>query len=190
MKKKMAFLFTFSVFCPLFCFNSFAKEFISPVKVNVSYDENMTTLDALSVSGPYYTCEKRVYLVPGKRVQLYLRADNDNTFAVTKASEVLISGAKYVTAGKRDSSALLALTIDLPDEYPWLVDHDGWVSDDNGFKFLSDDGYLCAGWQEINDKYYYFDDNGYVLLDSRTPDGYFVDFLGEWDGASALLSAN
>lgn len=189
MKKKMAFLFVLSAFASSFCFSAFAKEYIAPVEVNVIYDKNMSTLDALSVSGPYYTCEKRVYLEPGKRVQLFLRADNDNTFAITKASEVVISGAKYVAAKKRDFSTLLALTVDLPDDYPWLIDHSGWIGDDHGFKFLSDSGvYLCDGWQEIGGKYYYFGSDGYVLLDSRTPDGYAVDCSGEWDGASALIS--
>lgn len=54
-----------------------------------------------------------------------------------------------------------------------------WQLDDNGKKYIKDDGtYEASGWQKINEKFYYFDENGYVLKNTVTPDGYTVDERG------------
>ena len=35
-------------------------------------------------------------------------------------------------------------------------------------------------WEIINGIWYYFDENGYMLADTTTPDGYYVDVNGAW----------
>ena len=60
-----------------------------------------------------------------------------------------------------------------------------WQSNGNGWRWQNDDGsYAANSWQWIdgnNDgvaECYYFDGNGYLLLNTTTPDGYFVDGNG------------
>lgn len=62
-----------------------------------------------------------------------------------------------------------------------------WVSDTTGWWWQNDDGsYPAATWQWIdgnNDgvaESYYFDGQGYCLLNTTTPDGYTVNADGAW----------
>lgn len=48
----------------------------------------------------------------------------------------------------------------------------GWRQDEKGWYYYNLDGsYPKNGWQEIGGKQYYFDENGYMLSDTTTPDG-------------------
>lgn len=54
-----------------------------------------------------------------------------------------------------------------------------WMHDENGFWFKrADGGYTANDWLQIGYLYYYFDENGYTLSDTTTPDGYQVDYFG------------
>lgn len=54
-----------------------------------------------------------------------------------------------------------------------------WQQDTTGWWYEQDNA--CAtGWQWIDGKSYYFDDNGYLLSNTTTPDGYQVDASGAW----------
>lgn len=56
-----------------------------------------------------------------------------------------------------------------------------WQQDNTGWKYQNDDGsYSTSKWQEIGGKYYYFDENSYILKDTTTPDGYQVGSDGAW----------
>lgn len=62
-----------------------------------------------------------------------------------------------------------------------------WQSDSAGWWYQNDDGsYPVNTWQWIdgnNDgiaESYYFDANGYCLMNTTTPDGYIVDSNGAW----------
>lgn len=48
------------------------------------------------------------------QITIYLQADDDYYFALTKASSVKLKGATYVKATKQDSSSTLKLTVELP----------------------------------------------------------------------------
>ena len=54
----------------------------------------------------------------------------------------------------------------------------------NKLKHLYNGEWMCSGWQKISEmnvfKYFYFDENGYLLTDTVTPDGYTVNEYGEW----------
>ncbi len=62
-----------------------------------------------------------------------------------------------------------------------------WKTAENGrWWYQNDDGsYPQNTWQLINEKYYYFDAEGYLLVNTTTPDGYWV---GE-DGAMVSQGA-
>ena len=60
----------------------------------------------------------------------------------------------------------------------------GWEPIDIGWKFKQEDGtYLTNAWrQDSNGKWYYLNEDGWMLKDTNTPDGYHVDAKGVWDG--------
>ncbi len=61
-----------------------------------------------------------------------------------------------------------------------------WMRDANGWSYLNDTGAKAVGWQWIDsngDGYsecYYFDEFGYCLMNTTTPDGKTVDASGAW----------
>lgn len=62
-----------------------------------------------------------------------------------------------------------------------------WKQDSIGWWYQNDDGsYPSNTWQWIDGNYdgiaesYFFDANGYCLMNTITPDGYTVDLNGAW----------
>lgn len=69
----------------------------------------------------------------------------------------------------------------------WYLESDGtyhaseWKgSDSAGWSYLNADGYAATGWFEIGDQWYFSDENGSLLTNTVTPDGYRVDGSGAW----------
>lgn len=64
-----------------------------------------------------------------------------------------------------------------------------WASPSTGqWKYQNDDGSYATGWIKDNNKSYYLDDNGIMLSNTTTPDGYYVDVNGVWDGKDAEIT--
>lgn len=63
----------------------------------------------------------------------------------------------------------------------------GWESIDTGWKFKQEDGaYLTNSWKQGQDgKWYYLNEDGWMLKDTTTPDGYYVGADGVWDENAA-----
>ena len=56
-----------------------------------------------------------------------------------------------------------------------------WKKDNIGWWYQNQDGsYPKSQWKTINNKWYYFDTSGYLLTNTKTPDGYYVNHNGEW----------
>ena len=56
-----------------------------------------------------------------------------------------------------------------------------WKQDNSGWRYQEDNkSYIRESWKEINNKWYYFNQGGYMLSDTTTPDGYIVNKSGEW----------
>lgn len=57
----------------------------------------------------------------------------------------------------------------------------GWHRDEIGWKYYQSDLTCVTGrWELISEVYYCFDDNGYLYVNTCTPDGYWVNENGEW----------
>lgn len=63
----------------------------------------------------------------------------------------------------------------------------GWEQDGTAWKYKNEDGsYSASCWQWIDGNQdgaaesYYFDGNGYLLVNTTTPDGYMVNGDGAW----------
>ncbi|MDO4730615.1 MAG: hypothetical protein Q4B14_00575, partial [Clostridia bacterium] len=58
----------------------------------------------------------------------------------------------------------------------------GWLQIGNEFYYLNESGVMQTGWQFIawsgGTDWFYFDDNGIMLRNTTTPDGYYVDENG------------
>lgn len=61
-------------------------------------------------------------------------------------------------------------------------------SKENGFWKLRDyRGQLLTGWQKVDGKWYYLDTKtGVCYTNTYTPDGYYVNSEGVWDGQTAI----
>lgn len=55
----------------------------------------------------------------------------------------------------------------------------GWIEDNNKW-YYSDEFGLKTGWYKIKNEWYYFAENGELLTDTTTPDGYCVDSSGRF----------
>ena len=61
----------------------------------------------------------------------------------------------------------------------WVIE--GWQNSGYGWWYQRANGtYPSNEWEIINGIWYYFDENGYMLADTTTPDGYYVDLNGAW----------
>ena len=61
----------------------------------------------------------------------------------------------------------------------WIIE--GWQNNGYGWWYQCANGtYPNSEWEIINGIWYYFDENGYMLADTTTPDGYYVDENGAW----------
>ena len=61
----------------------------------------------------------------------------------------------------------------------WIIE--GWQNNGYGWWYQRANGtYPNSEWEIINGIWYYFDENGYMLADTTTPDGYYVDENGAW----------
>lgn len=62
-----------------------------------------------------------------------------------------------------------------------------WKQDDKGWWYENEDKtYLTGGWQWINDKCYYFNEEGYMLSNAITPDECWVGEDGSWVSESYI----
>ncbi|GLC80121.1 hypothetical protein [Lacrimispora brassicae] len=71
----------------------------------------------------------------------------------------------------------------------FIIAHAGiWHKDNNGWKYQNENNQDVTGWILDNEKYYYIGDDGYMLSDTISPDGYKLLSDGSWDGA--LITGN
>ena len=67
----------------------------------------------------------------------------------------------------------------------------GWYKDGDNWRYIQKDGYYKANswYQDIDGKYYYFNMGAAMAVNTTTPDGYYVDENGVWDGKDSTVAA-
>lgn len=65
----------------------------------------------------------------------------------------------------------------------------GWTQDEKGWRYIQKNGYYAgATWVQGEDgKWYYINIGTYMETDDVTPDGYYVDANGVWDGQASTI---
>ena len=62
----------------------------------------------------------------------------------------------------------------------WRSDSRGWWWDEGNGTYPAGCWAWCDGNYDGTAECYYFDNNGYCLMNTRTPDGYYVNSSGAW----------
>lgn len=155
--------------------SSFASEKIPNITLELSYPNQVSSTNDISINfqTPNCSIESTSYELSTNRLTVLIRANNGYEFALTRASECHIFGAKYITATKEDHGHLLNLTIELnPQE---IREDTGWKQENGNWVYRENDGSLKTGWynDSINSLWYYFDENGIMVTNS------WVDYNGK-----------
>lgn len=56
----------------------------------------------------------------------------------------------------------------------------GWLKDKGVWYYLQESGVMKTGWMKVSDKWYYAYNSGELAINTTTPDGYRVNYNGEW----------
>ncbi len=56
----------------------------------------------------------------------------------------------------------------------------GWLKDNGVWYYLQESGAMKTGWMKVSGKWYYAYSSGALAINTTTPDGYRVDYNGEW----------
>ena len=56
----------------------------------------------------------------------------------------------------------------------------GWVKDNGSWYYLDSSGAMKTGWMKVSGKWYYAYSSGALAINTTTPDGYRVNYNGEW----------
>ena len=65
-----------------------------------------------------------------------------------------------------------------------------WKQDNSGGWWYTECNSYVKGWKQINGKWYYFNNNGRMLFNRITPDGYVLNIDGSWDARTKELYAS
>ena len=56
----------------------------------------------------------------------------------------------------------------------------GWLKNNGNWYYLQDSGAMKTGWMKVSGKWYYAYSSGALAINTTTPDGYRVNYNGEW----------
>lgn len=56
----------------------------------------------------------------------------------------------------------------------------GWLKDNGKWYYLQDSGAMKTDWMKVSGKWYYAYSSGELAINTTTPDGYRVNYNGEW----------
>lgn len=157
---------------------SFAADTRQPIPeldISITVDGDLANnAVSINLNSPNYTINDISTNIKENTIIIDFEANEGYYFSLTKLSQVRLTGANHIKATKKNHSANLILTVS-------NITNGKWIDDENGRKFQLPNGtFFSEGWVALGFNYYYFDENGYILRDCETPDGYRVDKAGHW----------
>jgi len=91
---------------------------------------------------------------------------------------------------KKIAATLAGITLALATTFSSFA---GWVQSGNRWWYSTNANgttWYSNGWQQIDGAWYYFDANGWMLADTTTPDGFYVNASGAWVPNQTAQTAN
>ena len=120
----------------------------------------------------------------GKIVKGWIQADN---WYYLDKNGVMQTGWQYIndkwyylnSSGAMETAWLL-------DDSKWYFFDEtgamsiGWVQVGKYWYYMNKSGEMLTGWQQVGSKWYYLNSLGKLIINTITPDGYYVNDNGEW----------
>lgn len=111
--------------------------------------------------------------------------------AVNQAGQYINATDGFYIIVKNQSVVVNNISITVPVNYTYYFDDVGYMFEgfiktiDNKTYFFEnvknkDNGVMVVGWKQIQGKWYYFDEDGAMFINSITPDGYIIGADGTW----------
>ena len=114
-------------------------------------------------------------------------------FLKSKGVKLNITNDNGSVVVSSDSNGISANHINSGSDLPASNNTSGWIEKEGKWYYYSN-GSPLKGWQELDwskgRNWFYFDQDGVMLKGTRTPDGYYVDQDGVWDGQPASSKNN
>ena len=120
----------------------------------------------------------------GKIVKGWIQADN---WYYLDKNGVMQTGWQYINDKwyYLNSSGAMETAWLLDDTKWYFLDETGamsigWVQVGKYWYYMNKSGEMLTGWQQVGGKWYYLNSLGKLLINTITPDGYYVNDNGEW----------
>ena len=120
----------------------------------------------------------------GKIVKGWIQADN---WYYLDKNGVMQTGWQYINDKwyYLNSSGAMETAWLLDDSKWYFLDETGamsigWVQVGKYWYYMNKSGEMLTGWQQVGGKWYYLNSLGKLLINTITPDGYYVNDNGEW----------
>lgn len=133
------------------------------------------------------TADLRQYMTKAGTYMLKVRTVGDDTLKTTLwiSSNTVNISTSEAEANAKELAALGAWRQN--NIGWWYALSDGsyvtssWKNIDGNYYYFNSDGYMLVGWQFIDGNWYYMDmESGKMLVNTTTPDGYFVGISGAY----------
>ena len=99
----------------------------------------------------------------------------EETFAELYAFTKTGYGGYYLNS--KDISLIKKIEKSVSDQY---INKNTWIYENNNWYLINKNNQKLTGWQKVNGIWYYLNEEGILLINTTTPDGFKVNSDGAW----------